>query len=338
MADRERSAVRRVFTWALVILIAGTVAIGFANRQDISDRIRAASFEPSARISQILDDLHLTERGERIFLASRPTVDGSQYFNTQCADVEHSENGHVLGCYSQEHVRLFDVTDERISGIVEVTAAHELLHAAYARLGQREREALDRELRKTFDELSVGDSALAERMAVYNHLSPSAYANELHSVLGTEVRDLPGTLEEHYARYFSDRGVLLDRFDAFHAVFTDLEQQATALESQMTDLRADIEQRNADYDAAVAQFNLDAADFSARNDRFEFSGDVAEFDRIKADLQTRREALEATLAQLQADIDNYNAMRDQLRDLGQVSAELDEKLNSSLAPVSDTPE
>jgi len=338
MAVGGRSTVRRVFGWLLVLIIAAAAVIGLMNRQLIGDHIRVASFEPSDRIEQILDDLKLTERGKTIFLASRPTVDGSQYFNKQCADVEHSEDGHVLGCFSHNRIRLFDVTDERIGGIVEVTAAHELLHAAYARLRPGERDALQSELQRAFDELSREDPSLAERMEVYEHLPPAAYANELHSVLGTEVRSLPSGLERHYARYFTDRDLLLDRFDAFHAVFTDLEAQASALDAEMTTLRADIERRNLEYEAAVGLFNADAAEFSERNNRFEFSGNVAEFDRIKAELRDRRDALEATLSQLQADIEYYNSLRDQLRDLGQVSTELDDKMNSSLAPLGDTPE
>lgn len=338
MADGKRNVARRAIGWFIALVIVAAVVFTFAHRQSISDQVRAASFDPSPRVTQILDELELTSLGDRIFLASRPTVDGSQHFNTQCADVDHSESGHVLGCFSQDRIRLFDVTDERIGSIVEVTAAHELLHAAYARLSQNEIASLSTELQDAYDELIQNDPTLAERMSVYDHLSPAAYMNELHSVLGTEVRNLPVSLERHYAEYFTNREALLDRFDAFHAVFTDLENQAKALEDEMTTLRADIEQRNSDYDAAVTQFNIDAANFSDRNERFEFSGNVAEFDRVKAELQSRRTALEATLTQLQADIDHYNSLRDQLRGLGQVSTELDEKLNSTLAPVSDTPE
>lgn len=333
MGTRVRKAFGRVLAGLLTLALLAALALGLMHRQEISDYFQARGFDPSPRVAEILDELDLTPGGERIFLASRPTVDGSQHFNTQCAEVDHSEEGHVLGCYTKERIRLFDVTDERVSDIVEVTAAHELLHAVFARLGEGERTRLSRELRDAYDELSAQDPSLKERMDVYEHLSPSAFANELHSVLGTEVRDLPRSLEQHYARWFADREALLDRFDAFHAVFSDLQQQAESLEAEMTALRADVERRNAEYDALVEQFNLDAADFRARNDRYEFSGKADEFNRIQADLAARRDGLQATLEGLQADIDRYNAMRDQLRELGQVSSELDQQLNSSLAPV-----
>ncbi len=317
----------------LLLVIAG----GLIYKQEISDTFRALTFDPSPRAVEVLDAIELTPGGERLFLASRPTVDGSQHFNAQCAEVDHSEQGHVLGCYVNQRIRLFDVQDERVTGIVEVTAAHELLHAAYARLGERDRQALARELRDVFDELSANDPALAERMAVYEHLSPAAFANELHSVLGTEVRELPESLEAHYAQWFSDRAGLIDRFEAFHSVFAEFSAQAEAIELEMSTLRRDVEARSAEYEAEVKRFNGDAAVFQARNERFEFSDDVDGFERIRSELSERRDWLQAMQEGLQADIEHYNALREQLRELGRLSTDLDQQLDSTLAPPTTRP-
>ena len=35
----------------------------------------------------------------------------------------------VLGCYANREISIFNVTDQRLDGIREVTAAHEMLHA-----------------------------------------------------------------------------------------------------------------------------------------------------------------------------------------------------------------
>jgi len=338
MGKRARTAVARTLGLLVLaaVVVAGTVA--FAHRQDIQDHFKARAFEPSDRVVEVLDNLDLTDSGERIFLASEATVDGGQRFNEQCDEVDHSEQGHVLGCFANGRIHLFDVTDERVSGIVEVTAAHELLHAAWSRLGDGERAELIPRLRDAYEEISAGDPDLADRMTVYTHLSDAAFANELHSVLGTEVRELPQWLEQHYARWFEDRGALVDHFDDYHAVFADLQQQSEALQAEMTALRSDVERRNADYDAAVEQFNRDVSQFNARNERYEFAADPGEFTRIRDELQARRAALETTLAGLQADIDRYNEMRDHLQELGQLSTELDQQLDSDLAPVTTRPD
>lgn len=335
--DRRRGA-KRALRVSIFLVIVIAVFVAFTHKQDIQDHFKASNFNPSPRAEEVLEALQLTSTGERVFLASQPTVDGSQQFNEQCADVDHSEEGHVLGCFTRDRIHLFDVTDERVSGIVEVTAAHELLHAAFSRLGAGDRTALAEKLRNEYNVMSTTDPELVERMSVYEHLSDAAFANELNSVLGTEVRELPTWLEEHYAKWFENRAALIDDFDSYHSVFVGLQDQAESLQSEMTTLRADVEQRNLDYDDAVDQFNTDAADFRSRNERFEFSSDQDEFDRIRAELSERRSALQATLTTLQADIDHYNDLRKQLQDLSKVSTELAGKLNSDLAPVTTRPE
>lgn len=337
---------RRIFSGILttlfvVALLAGAT-VAYLHKQQIADHFAAQRFSPSAEIIALTDSLDLTDAGRRIFLASHPTLDASQNFNAQCAGVDHDEGSHVLGCFVGGSIHLFNVTDPRVAGIVEVTAAHELLHAVFSRLSDDERTALSHELIDTFDELSANDPGLAERMAVYDGLSERGFANELHSVLGTEVRILPDNLEEHYAQWFEDRGLIVDYFDAYHAVFVELQARSAELQSIMEPLRADIETRSANYDAAVQQFNADAAEFNQQNDAFmaappasaeEGRAIVAQLQQRSAELQSRLAWLEAELASLQADIARYEEMRLELVQLGATNAELQEHLNSQLAPL-----
>lgn len=338
MGTKPRGRTKRILGFLLFLALLGLLVFGVTHRQEIRDHFSALGFEANPRVQQVVDDLRLTEAGERIFLATHPTIDGSTHFNEQCAGVEHSEQGHVLGCYTGDRIHLFDVTDERIRGIVEVTAAHELLHATYGRLGDGDRNALGEKLRQEFEHLAADDPELRERMSVYEHLSDSAFANELHSVLGTEVSDLPRWLEVHYAQWFKDRGALVASFEEYHTVFVELQSQADALKNEMSTLRDDVERRKVDYDFAVEAFNDDVADFGARNKRSEFAEAPEEFERIRGELESRRLELEQTLEGLQADIDRYNALRDQLEELSEISSELDQQLNSDLAPVTTRPD
>lgn len=338
MGKSLRNRAKRTLGFIVFLVVAVLLVTAVMHRQEIEDHFRASNFDPSTRAVEVMETLQLTDTGERVFLASQPTVDGSQQFNEQCAEVDHSEDGHILGCFVEERIHLFDVSDERIRGIVEVTAAHELLHAMFARMGEGDRRALSDKLRNTYDVMSVEQPELGERMAVYEHLSDAAFANELHSVLGTEVFELPDWLEEHYAQWFEDREAIVNAFDEYHAVFVELQAQATSIEGEMHGLREDVESRNAAYDDAVEQFNLDAANFRERNERFEFGENPEEFDRIQAELGQRRVDLQTTLDTLQADIDHYNSLRDQLSELSTLSSDLDQQLNSDLAPVTTRPE
>lgn len=337
MSVSARKVAKRVLAACVLIgLVAGAI-LGLAYRQEIQDTFAAIGYEPSARESRLMTDLDLTPAGERIFLASHPTVDGSQRFSEQCAEVDHSEQGHVLGCFSDRQIHLFDVTDKRVSGVVEVTAAHELLHAAYSRLPEGDRLALAEKLRREYQTRSARDPELKERMSVYEHLSDAAFANELHSVFGTEVRVLPAWLEQHYAEWFKDRSRIVDCFEKYHAVFTDLQSEASKLRKDMESLRANIEERKAQYDSDVKAYNDATADLNARNQRREFAKSPQRFNQIRNGLQADRAGLEERMSALKVDIDKYNSMRGRLVALSELSAELEDQLDSTLAPLSTRP-
>src|SRR5699024_3493237 len=119
----------------------------------------------------------------------------------------------LLGCYTNGRIHLFDIDDARVDSVVEATAAHELLHAAYERFTQREREALAKRLIDLYEERSEHEPKFAERMSVYDHLSTAEFANELHSIFATELTELPDWLEEHYATWFRDRQQIVQYYE-----------------------------------------------------------------------------------------------------------------------------
>lgn len=338
MAGRTNRRIGQIIAIVVVLILGAAAVVAYEYRGDIRDHFTAAGYDPSERIQEISDVTEFTPTGERVFLASRPTITDRERFSRWCADVDHSEEGHVLGCFASNRIHLFNVTDERLDGIVEVTAAHELLHATYSRLTNKERADLTETLNSAYTELIETDHSLKERMSVYEQLSPASFANELHSVLGTEVRDLPAALEDHYAQWFEDRGQILDWYDSYHSVFTKLSDEADRLSAELEALRADVEQRSSDYDAAVRQFNEDAANFKARNERYEFDGQAELFNQTRDELLSRQESLGVTLAQLQADTDRFNALRDELIALNDVSVELNDVLDSNLTAPTEEPD
>ena len=337
MSESAGSVVKRWVGFTVFLLVVALVAFVMMHRQELKDRFAAIGFEVSPQVADLSESLQLTDAGLRIFTATHPTIDGSQHFNEQCAEVDHSEQGHVLGCYAGDRIHLFDVTDERVSGIVEVTAAHELLHAVWARMGEGDRTLMTAKLREVYDDLVPSHPELAERMSVYEHLSDTAFANELHSVFGTEVRELTPWLEDHYAQWFEQRSDLIDGFDTYHTVFQELQQQADHLQSEMTALRADVEARKQSYGQAVEAFNVDASAFSADVAAGTYAEDPDAQTAVAGALTERRAALDIELADLQGDIDRYNGLRHDLQQLSEVSAELDEQLNSDLAPITTRP-
>ncbi len=333
MAKGARKVIGRIIATIVILGLFTAGVLAYLNRQEISDFFAAQRFDPSPEITELTENMHLTSAGERIFFASSPTLDASQNFNTQCAEVEHGDDSNVLGCFTNGLIHLFKVTDPRLNGIVEVTATHELMHAVYSRISTDARASLSQKLRAAYAELIKTNPDLETRMSVYSDLSDQGFANELHSILATEVRDLPDWLEEHYATWIADRSAVVDQFDAYRGVFSQIQSRVNELRSSLEALRDDIERRSKEYDAAVEAFNADVAEFNRRNANYEFSDDPAQFERLRDGLQARSAALQGDLIDLQTDIARHEAMRLELEELGATSAELNERLDSQLAPA-----
>lgn len=337
MSGRPAARVPCIIAVALACALIAALIYAVMNRQLIQDQMAAARFNPTSQVQSLQQSLQLTESGERIFLASHPTLDGSQYFNTQCAEVQHGASGHVLGCFVDNHIHLYSVSDPRVAGIVEVTAAHELLHAAYARMQPGDRAALGKKLRDLYEKRAKNDPDLVERMSMYSGLSDAAFAAELHSVFGSERTNLPAWLEKHYAQWFKHRPHFAETYRSYRGVFQGIQSEAQTLRDQMDELRTDVETRKVAYDDEVAMFDSDSADFKTRQLAKEFKTNPEEEARLAQDLESRRKAIKETLSGLQDDVDRYNDMRADLEQLAALSLELDETLDSALAPITTRP-
>ncbi|MHA3683078.1 hypothetical protein ACXR2W_02310 [Leucobacter sp. HY1908] len=337
MSGRPAARVRRVIATLLACAIIAATVYAVLNRQILQDEFAAATYDAPSSVIALEESLNLTEAGTRVFLASHPTLDGSQHFNTQCSQLQEDALGHVLGCYIDDRIHLFNVTDPRVSEIVQVTAAHELLHAAYARMRPGDRAMLAEKLRQLYEERSQEDPDLKQRMAMYEALSDAGFAGELHSVFGSEQAELPDWLEEHYAQWFTDRAGIVAGYESYRSVFQDLKHEAGTLRDQMKELRTNVEERKVSYDKELASYDADVAAFNRSGKKGSSSRDTAARQRERAALEARRVALKRTLDELQRDIDHYNEMRSQLETLGQLSTELEQQLDSALAPVTTRP-
>lgn len=315
---------------AVVLVVAAqlvpAVALGWATThgQRIVDQLAVWDYAPSAEIAGYVERSTMTPQGEFLFYASTPAVDDQDSFDAICSSGE--EGIGTLGCYlpATSAIHLYDVTDERLDGMEEVVASHEMLHAAWARMGAAERAVISPLLEKQAQAMKA-DAAFAERMAFYARSEPGERLNELHSILGTEVADLDPRLEQHYADLFGDRQKLVALFTASNQVFVDLENQATALVAEIESLGAGIE---ADYASYTAGFDLLDADVQAFNDRAD-AGDFTsqrQFSRERDALLQRQADLDALYASISARDADYDAKIAQLDGL---NADVDD-LNSSI--------
>ncbi|MEO5950116.1 MAG: hypothetical protein ABIQ04_01565 [Candidatus Saccharimonadales bacterium] len=316
---------------SLIILLVFAVVAGalYFNRQWVVDELSIWQFKPSSEVTALAEGSSLNDNGKFIYYASQPSIESTQHFNDVCGTTEQSTA--ILGCYSAQRIYVYNVTDVRLDGIKEVTAAHEMLHAAYQRLSDADRKNVDSLLDVEYNKLK-DDAKFAERIAFYARSEPGERDNELHSIIGTEVDSVSPALESYYSRYFTDRKVVLGHYSKYSTVFKEIEDKSNALSASLTTLGSKIEKNTAQYNSDVKSLNQDILDFNTRANNGSFSSQ-SEFASERAALSARTSALDVKRAQIAADLVTYDAQRKELQAISSESAALNRSIDSKLAPA-----
>jgi hypothetical protein len=229
----------RYLVWA--ILPALLVVRGIS--KPVLQRFQLLNYNPPSEVSQLATQANMSDEGRKVFYLTTPTIEAKKVGLKLCTSSD-AEKTITLGCYvSGKGIFIQKVTDERLSGTMQVTAAHEMLHAVYhEHLSSSERAEIDRELLRAFD--SLNNPRLKRLMQIYRDRSPSHVSSELHSFLGTEVANLGPKLESHYGKYFVDRAKLVAMAQQKDQLFAGIEDKAGGIDQQLKTLKTQIDNRN----------------------------------------------------------------------------------------------
>lgn len=311
-----------------VVLTAGAAVI-FVQRQAIADHISVWQYQPSSEVIELADRSRMSDDGRFLFYASRPELLEADRFNDMCAS--HDPESATLGCYRNGMIYIYDIHDERLDGIREVTAAHEMLHAAYARFSDSERKEIDRLTDEAYDKVKT--NKLANRLDMYDRNQPGTRYIELHAILGTEFRDITPELESHYSEYFDDRLAVVSLHESYEVQFTEREARAAAIRQELNRIADAVEAESAAYNRDVQVLSRDIEDFNARtsqvNSELEHRQLVAERERLVArtsELESRRTQIDSMIVEYDSMVEEYNSIATEVKDLT-------ESLDSTLAPA-----
>jgi len=322
----QKSLTRRVVGLVLFVgigLASGYVALNY--RQPIIDNVKAYNYQPSSDVSSLRDDLQLTEKGLLYFDASETVLQTSEPFNESCQQQKETKNP-ILGCYYLQKIYVFNIDNEKLNGIEQTTAAHEVLHAAYERLSSGERNSVDKELKRVYE--SVRNKDLEERMAYYEKTEPGQEMNELHSILATEFKTLSPELEAHYKQYFKNRGAVVAFYEKYNTAFTSVltksDKLLEAIDSTITRINASIKKYNADrksFESAISAYQSRTYTSQVESNR--------DFNALKA----RENELNARTATINASINEVNRLKKERNTLIGEYNELNMSINSSAKPT-----
>jgi hypothetical protein len=324
---RQHSFIPGLISALAILLIAAGV---FLNRQAIIDQYRYSTSQPSSHVKALGDQLKLTQRGDFLLYASEPELLSKDPFNAACKSLLN-ERSTVLGCYKNFSIAVYDVSNDKLAGIEQVTIAHEMLHAAYDRLSETERNRINTLLEQQSQNLGASQQRIDDLMAQYDKTEPGERLNELHSIIGTEVTNLSPELETYYKKYFTDRSIIVHFASSYQGVFDQLKSKQDSLVKELNALADTIDNTVSQYKQDQKVLSLDVSTFNTRAKSGALS--ESEYSSQRAQLEVRQANLRTTYDNIQELVSQYDQKKAELTTINGESETLNRSINSSVTPV-----
>jgi hypothetical protein len=291
---------KRLKRHLVMATIIAVVIMGMRFTQDLQDWSKLLHYQPTPEIAKLATTTTMTDTARRLFYVNQPTIEARKSSLNLCKSSEHTI---VLGCYvPSKGIFLQAVTDPRLEGVMEVTAAHEMLHVVYQRMTLLEQTQINKQLQAILSKIE--NPRILKLVQTYNEQDSRSVNNELHSILGTEVRNLGSELEEHYRKYFTNRSKIIALSEQYEGVFTALRGKAKTLDGQLMIRKSTLEQLAAQVKQEAEAIDSDRSNLQSSisiNTQSDYNFRVSSFnDRVNGYNQL--------VSRLRDQTDTYNQM------------------------------
>jgi hypothetical protein len=285
------------------ILFALVVLLGLVwwKHQSLQDWWKLRGYTPPSAISVLASEDTMNAYTTHLFYLNKPqllsTVDS---FRQHCPE---NENTIVLGCYhpDQNGIYIYAVQDPSLAGIQQVTAAHEVLHAVYARLSSSARTQLDNELESYYKNGLTSPTVKAE-VALYQKTEPNSVYDEMSCTFGTEIAQLPAALNAYYAQFFTNRQKIVGYEQQYQGQFTQRENQISADDAQLASMKQQIDSQETSLTAENNSLNTQKSQL----EQMLSSGKVGTYNSAVAGYDSQVDSYNTALASLKQEIMDYN--------------------------------
>lgn len=306
----SRQGLKRLTAVIIAVVVPLTL---YTQRQNIYDWVRLRTYNPPAEIAALANDTRMNSTARHDFYVNHPQLmSDSTTFRQNCKIAEQTI---VLGCYlsDQRGIYVYNVQDQRLQGVQQVTAAHEMLHAAYDRLSSADRKTVDQLLQTYYDQ-ELTDQRVKETVDAYRKTEPKDVLSEMHSIFGTEIAKLPAELETYYGRYFSDRQAVVAYSQKYEAEFTSRNAKIDQYEVQLKTLKDKISSEEASLKSqlTVIQAQQSRLDTARSSNPAAYNAEVDSYN-------AKVDAYNAGISQYRRDVARYNSM---LTEYNQLAGEL----------------
>lgn len=322
---KKRHSLRRL-VFLTVLLLVGT---GLASqRQQLYDYSQLRNYKAPNEVASLANQDGMTPYARKIYYVNHPMITSGSNFIQACPN-NGGEKTIVLGCYrgGQRGIVLLGVGDPLLNGVEQVTAAHEMLHAAYDRLSASERTKVDAMLQDYYQH-KLHDTRLLAIIDAYKLSEPNDVVNEMHSVFGTEISQLPKPLEQYYQRYFTNRSQVTGYAAQYQAEFTNRQTIVAQDDVQLASLKVEIDATIADLQSKLAVINARQADLSRlrSDDVYAYNAGVPAYNRLVDSYNNEARSLQASITRYNQLVASRNAVALEVDQLAK-------ELSSSAAPI-----
>jgi len=292
----------------------------------VYDWWRLRGYTPPAEIVALADHVGMTPLARHDLYINRPQlIPDSNNFRKNCPNAEQTI---VLGCYlaGEGGIYVYKVQDQRLKGILEVTAAHETLHGAYERLSSKDKHYINGLLQDYYQH-GLSDQRIKDSMAAYKKTEPDALVDEMHSVFGTEAGNLPAALESYYQRYFANRAVIVGLANQYEREFSSRIAQINAYDEQLTGLKKQIDATEQNLKQRLAEISAERARLDsllASDQKDAYNQSVPAFNNSIETYNRDVRALQAQIASYNQLVESRNSLAKDLRSL---QASIDTRLS-----------
>lgn len=290
---------RRIVRLSLVLLALALPVTLYFQRWQIYDSWRLRNYMPPKPVKTLAKETAMNDTATRLFYVNYPVLEDKASFRTHCTQGEQTI---VLGCFVPfKGIYLQHIEDKRLDGVMQVTAAHEMLHAAYQRLEGSEKKQIDEWLNAAYENLN--DKRIEKTIQDYRE-NGADITNELHSILATEVRNLPTELENYYKRYFTDRQKVVAYSEAYEAAFTNRKAQVEDYDKQLEALKKSIDSHNSSLNAVQTEL----VTRQHQLDRLRNSNKIDEYNAAVPGFNQLVQSYNSEVATVRSLIDRYNQL------------------------------
>jgi hypothetical protein len=290
----------------------------------VKDSVQLARYTPPPEVAALAQQANMSEDGRRAFYLTTPTIEAKKVGLNFCAK-NGTEKTVILGCFvSSKGIFIQKVTDQRLAGTMQVTAAHEMLHAVYHNhLSEGERTDIDLELNRVFNELN--NPRLKKLIQIYRDNNAKQVNSELHSFLGTEVSKLSPKLEQHYAKYFVDRATVVAMAQKNEQTFAQIVTKAEEIDRKLKKMKLELDQREKsvkDQGISIEQ----------QRRELEHIGSPDEYNRRLIGFNQNVGGYNAQVRSLRQEIANYNRLVNSYNALSSEEKSLNDSLRNGGNP------